>query len=278
MKRLRAEDLSLHHYLKTYALQDFIETESNIPLEYNYDVSVTGSHVYDAVTNMNPNPTSRGRGWVYLNSPFPVCSGTDFVVQEQSSMITVYESDGTVISGSNYMVDYVDGRIIFANKDIIPAAVDYNWYYVALVNEWDVVENSGVPVVAVDIASTAKEGFQLGGGRFVSRRVDLYVFASHQAERDDITETLYDSLYLKSCANQSFPKGTVINWDGTFNTDYEYELFGNSSSLKFDGVRNRVTWPDSRLMIPSRDNTMLSDLNRYRSTISFDLFHYEEAE
>jgi len=30
-------------------------------------------------------------------------------------------------------------------------------------------------------------------------------------------------------------------------------------------------------MVPSRDSTMLSDLNRYRSRISFDMIHWEES-
>ena len=88
---------------------------------------------------------------------------------------------------------------------------------------------------------------------------------------------IYDALYLKSCANQTFSKGTILDWDGTFNLEYEYEVFPLSSTLKFERVRSRNMWPDARLMIPSRDQTMLSDLNRYRTTISFELYHYEEA-
>lgn len=279
MKRLRSEDLSLHHYLRTYALRDFIETERSVPLEFSPDMSQEGSYVYTAVveSDMRPISTSRGRGWVYLDEPFPVCSGAGFLVQEQSDAIVVYDALGGIIDPINYMVDYVDGRIVMPNRNLSPAFIDYKWYYVALVNDWDVLENSGVPIVAVDISSTNKEGFQLGGGRYVKRRVDLYVFGTDQANRDDVGESIYDALYLRSCANQTFSKGTILDWDGTFNLEYVYDVFLLSSTLKFENVRMRNTWPDARLMIPSRDQTMMSELNRYRTTISFELYHYEEA-
>ena len=107
--------------------------------------------------------------------------------------------------------------------------------------------------------------------------MDLYIFGTNQANRDDISESIHDALYLKSCANQTFSRGTVLDWNGTFNLEYEYGVFPFSSALKFENVRARNMWPDARLMIPSRDQTMLSELNRYRTIISFDMFHWEEA-
>ena len=66
----------------------------------------------------------------------------------------------------------------------------------------------------------------------------------------------------------------MIDWDGTFNSDYSFETIDGSSNLKFDNVESRTIKPT--LMVPSRDSVMLSDLNRYRNRISFDMIHGEE--
>lgn len=269
MKNLRREDLSLQHCIKNNILLDaFVETETDVSLTYLSDVSTSVSYVYEAESNMVPLPTSRGRGWVYVDSY------ADHV--EQSNSVIVKDNLGTVISGTNFMIDYVDGRVIFPNNTFNPVTVTYRWNYVAVVNEWSLIESSDVPVVVVDISEFRKEGFQLGGGKRVPRRVHLHVFASNTAERDDLVEVLYDGIYLKSCANQQFNKGTMIDWDGTFNENYEYSVFNGNCYLKFDNLISRNINPPL-LGVPSRDVTMLIDLNRYRARLSFDMFHIEES-
>lgn len=269
MKALRKEDLSLHHYLKNYVLQDFIETESGVPLSYLKDESSVGSYVYQIESLMDPPVTSKGRGLVYLDTP------TDIKEQTSSGILAVYDAVGIVISSSNYMVDYVDGRVIFDSTDSVPATIDYKFYYVSTVDEWPDAESADPPIVAIGISNFVKQGFQLGGGKLVSRRVELNIFASNQAEKDDIQETLYDGLYLKSCNYQAFSKGSMIDWDGTFNQYYKYATVSGSSNLKFDNPESRTV--RATLMIPSRDSTILSDLNRYRARISFDMVHWKES-
>ena len=267
MKRVRLEDLSLHQYIKNTVLVDFIETETAV-LTYLEDESSTGSYVYEAQSLMEPLPKSLGRGWRYIDDP-------DDITEQQSSVV-VYDSYGAVISGSNYIIDYIDGRVIFPTNTITPATVTYKWNYVSVVDEWSVLESSEVPIVVIDISGFSKEGFQLGAGKRVPRRVNLHVFASDTAERDDIMETLYDGLYLKSCANQSFNKGTMLDWNGTFNTDYEYTTISGSSSLRFEDVQARsVAVP--LLTIPNREMMMLSDINRYRGNIRCTMFHWSEG-
>ena len=277
MKNLRREDLSLHHYIKNYVLQDFIEEEENISLLCLADESITPpfesysgvSYVYEAQSNMDPSPVSKGRGWVYLDNP------SDTSEQTSSGTLTVRDQYGAVINSNNYDIDYIDGRVIVGDPSIIPATVKYEWHYVSVVDEWGDITAADVPVVAIAISNFVKQGFQLGAGKFVSRRVELNIFASNQAEKDDLSECLYDGLYLKSCNYQSYLKGTMIDWDGRFNTNYEFTTVSGSSSLKFDNVESRTV--KVSLMVPSRDSTMLSDLNRYRSRISFDMIHWEEA-
>ena len=270
MENLRREDLSLHNYIKNNALQNFIEEEKNIPLSYLEDQSTVGSYVYESVTNMQPLPTSRGRGWLYLDNP------GDKIEQTNSGTIAVYDSEYDIIDPSNYMIDYVSGRIILSDPGIIPYHVTYKWHYVSVIDEWrDVQEVSELPIIVVGVNKTSKLGFQLGGGKFVPRQVDINIFASNSAERDDVTETLYDALYQKSCIYQSFPKGTMLDWDGTWNNNYEYATISGSSNLKFTNVI--ATTVRVATATPSMDTTILSDINRYRSRISFDMFHWEEA-
>jgi hypothetical protein len=217
---------------------------------------------------MVPSPTSLGRGWRYLDDPHDTT--------EQQNSVIVYDQNGSIINNSNYMIDYVDGRVIMPNNTITPSTVTYNWNYIAVVDEWSAVESSEVPVVVVDISGFTKEGFQLGAGKRVPRRTSVHVFAIDTAERDDIMETIYDGLYLKCCANQSFPKGTMIDWDGTFNQDYEYVTISGSSELKFEDVEARSIFVPL-MTIPNREMTMLSDLNRYRGRVRCEMFHWDEG-
>ena len=68
MKRLRKEDLSLHHFIRYNILNEYIETEYTAPLDYLPDVSEPTSQVYQADSNMIPLPTELGRGWVYIDN------------------------------------------------------------------------------------------------------------------------------------------------------------------------------------------------------------------
>lgn len=267
MKRLRKEDLSLHHYIRFNILDEYIETEYNVPLDYMPDISETGSQVYEADSSNLPLPTDLGRGWVYLDNYGDVT--------EQQNAVVVYDSLANVISGSNYMIDYVDGRIVTSGT-VTPAAVTYKYFYVSLVNEWEDVEAAGVPVVVVNLESFEKVGFQLGGGKRVPRKGHLHIFASNRAERDDLLELLYDGINDKCCPNQNWGKGSMLDWDGTFNDDYVYETIQYSSSLQFENVVARHINPPLMGGIPDRDLTMLSDLNRYRARIDFDMFYFRE--
>ena len=83
-----------------------------------------------------------------------------------------------------------------------------------------------------------------------------------------------------------FPDGSVLDYDGTFfnrksNMDKDTNLFDRSvvlgvSNLYFDNVTSRhVNLP----LVMSRgvDQVMLSDLNAYRSKVSFDMYSYNDG-
>jgi len=267
MKPIRLEDISLHDYIKNKVLEDFVETETTT-LTYLADQSSTGSYVFGSDSTMVPLPTSLGRGWCYVDAWGDTT--------EQQSMVTVYDELGAVISGSNYLIDYIDGRVVCSNPNVIPYSITYKWNYISIVDEWQTVETSEVPIVVIDISGFEKEGFQLGAGKRVPRQVTFHIFASDTAERDDIMETLYDGLYLKSCPNQLFEKGTLLDWNGTFNQNYEYATISGSSALKFKDVAAKaISIPLTT--IPNNEMMMLSDVNRYRARVRCEMFHWNEG-
>jgi len=268
MEAFRKEDLSLHHYLRFNVLNKYIETDHDVALEYLDDLSTSGSYVYQALSTREPSPISLGRGWVYLDAYSDVV--------EQTTRVSVYDLGGAAISGSDYMIDYIDGRVIFATQAIIPNKVTYDYFYVALVNDWEVVETSGVPVVVVDLESFRKVGFQLGGGKLIPRRGHLHIFATDRAERDDLIELLYDGINEKCVSNQDWPKGTMLDWDGTFNVDYEFKKMEHASCLHIENVTANILSPPLLTRVPRTDYRMLSDLNRYRARLDFDMFYWRE--
>jgi len=267
MQRLRKEDLSINHFIRFNILNEYIETEYNVPLDYLPEISSINSYVYQISSNMNPLPTDLGRGWVYIDNYGDTT--------EQQNSIIVYDGVGAVISGTEYMNDYVDRRIVTSGT-VTPATVTNKYCYVALVNEWWDVEAAGVPVVVVNLESFEKVGFQLGGGKKIYRRGHLHIFTTDRAERADVVELLYDGINEKCCPNQNWPKGSMIDWDGTFNDDYVYETIQYSSCLHIENVMARNINPPLIGGINRTDLTMLSDLNKYRARVDFDMFYWKE--
>lgn len=317
MRSLRKEDLSLYYHLKHVGLFEFIEKEELAPMQKMDTEEFCDSNfmVYEALTEwcedpdgFAPDPTERGRGWVYLDSgtiisgtdqcsPYVTVTGTDADgnilapgydpesgIPEQSDRIVVYDADDNIMSDQDYIVDYIDGRIITDGTVATPVYIDYHWHYVSLVDEWAAVEAADPPVVVVDMHGTDKAGYQLGGGKKQIRKVSLHVFATNPAERNDIVEELVDALFNKTAPLYNFPLGTVLDYDGTwygrkenpnkltslFNRQHASHVIGN---MEFMNVTSRhVSLP--LVMTRDRNEVMLSDLNAYRSKVSFDLVTY----
>lgn len=284
MYRLRKEDASLYLYLKDLVLKDFIEFQEKDSLEYVAELSTDTSSVYDIVTYLEPSPFERGRGLAYFNdlTGVPLVCTTVSGTPEQTERVFLYDADLNVIDDNSYVVDYLTGRII-TTPGITPVYADYYWNYVSLVDEWSAVSASEPPVVVIDVNGTTKKGFQLGGGKYTERKVSLILFASSTAERNDLAEVLHDGLYNKSCPYYDFPEGTVIDFDGTFRgrryTDKADNLFlrttvSGVSNLRFENVITKhVSLPI--VMSKGKDEVALSDLNAYRSKITFDMVTYE---
>lgn len=282
MTMIRKEDLSLYYYIKDTVLSDFIEIDEKVPLNYLQNISDANSYVYESLTEMIPKPTSRGRGWVYFDENSSTVSGTP----EQSNRVIVYDSVNNIFNDSEYMIDYIDGRIVTAGI-CQPSFVSYYWNYISVVDEWTSLEAAEAPIVVLDLHSTNKSGYQLGAGKKVNRAINIYVFAGSAAERNDISETIYDGLYLKSCPVYEFSKGSVLDYDGTFydrknNSNKLTSLFDRSvipnviGNLEFHNV-SAGNVSSSILLTRDRNEMMLSDINKYRSRIRFNLVHYTHS-
>lgn len=289
MKNLRKEDLSLHCYVKDHVLpRNYVEFEEFVPLSFMSGISTDTSFVYEALTEMIPSPTSPGRGWVYFDEGFSLVSGT----MEQINRVTVYSGsevngvlDLGVIPDTEYIIDYVDGRIVTSGT-CDPTYVSYYWNYVSVVDEWDHVRAAEPPIMAIDVKPNLKGGYQLGGGIKNSRLVTIHIFASSKAERDDLVEYMYDAFYLNSCFYYDFPDGTILDFDGTFYGRKEdankltylidrSTVSGVIGNLEFHDVKARnVELPN--IVIGSYETT-LSDLNSYRARIDFEMISYTDG-
>ncbi len=286
MYRLRKEDASVYLYLKDLVLADFIELQHKDTLTLSTTHSTDSFDVYNIETFLEPTPFDRGRGIAYfddLTGQPLVCTPTISGSYEQRNRVILYDKDLVVINDNDYIIDYLDGRIT-VDPGVVPMYIDYYWHYVSLVDEWSAVSASDPPVVVIDMNATVKKGFQLGGGKLTERKVSLIVFASSTAERNDLAEVLHDGLYNKSCPYYDLPEGTVLDFDGTFrgrrySEDKADNLFlrttvSGVSNLRFENVVTKhVSLPI--VMSKGKDEVVLSDLNAYRSKITFDLTSYE---
>lgn len=305
MKSLRKEDLSLYHYIKDIVLADFIEELEYVNLNLLPESCGQESYVYEIMlTDMVPSPSERGRGIVYFDTPvsgtncepFPTYSGLngdgDFAygTPEQSNNAILYDGS-TIVPWQDYMIDYLDCRIVTKYRLNDPY-ITFKWNYVSVVDEWAAITAANPPVIVIDVNATDKLPYQLGSGKRVVRKVDIHIFGSNTAERNDIVETLYDGLYLRSCPLYDFSTGAILDYDGTFYGRSGLEdrvpnpankltyLFDRGriskvSSLYFDNVSARhVNLP--LVMTRGTDEVMLSDLNAYRSKVSFEMFSYDD--
>lgn len=303
MSNIRKEDLSLYYYIKDIVLAPFVEFEEKASLTFvevlsstnNDSNPTTNSLVYELDTLLIPAPNERGRGWVYFDpasgtgycAPYTVVTGTRadgtmvWGTPEQETRVVVYDINYNVIPSTEYMIDYIDCRVVTSGS-CYPAFVDYYWNYISVVDEWELLAYSNSPIVVVDIKPLNKSGYQLGGGKHVKRAATLRIFASSAAERNDIVETLYDGLYNKTCPIYAFPLGSVLDYDGTWfgrknNTNKLTSLFDREvlsepiGNAWFDSVEVK---PVERFSIDGTDAKYLDKLNRYRSRINFYINYY----
>ncbi len=263
MINVTSEFLSLFYYIKDQTLPvESIEQEQNVSLSLD-----TSSGLYLATSIMEPNPIGRGRNWIY----FDTVSGSSNVDinQEQVDRVTVYKTGGGTIDPSDYEVNYVLGGIDYIGIGETPISIDYYFNYVSLLDSWPGTEVPELPVISVDLVDTDKAGYQLGHGKKQIRPVRVDIFASSSREQKELNEVVYDGLYLRSILPYDFSTGEPLGYDGKFNPEWGSTVSGtlsNYNRMEFHNVKaRRVNMPVS-----------YSDINRYRSVVTFDLVSYVE--
>jgi len=269
----RMEDMSLQHWIKDVIIPlKWVERVVNCPLNFNNDKSR-----YEAVVQWLPNFLDEGRGWVYFD---PAGSGTcvvsDLPSTEQSTRVTVYNEGGSAIDQSLFNINYNDGAIEIPGGGTTtaggtPSTVDFTQYYAAVVDGWPGTDPPPAPIVAVEITGFDKQPFQIGGGRKSVRRVAIDIFATSSAERDDLTEFIYDALYNRHIPVFDFREGEPLNYDGTFNTSWTAPLLtlnNNDDAIFYfrdvnvTNITGRQEW---------------SDINRWRSRITFKMISFRDG-
>lgn len=242
---LRIYDASIINYLKYEILPlHFTEKVVDEALVYSDDL---GGYVTES--SMEPLPTSVGRGWV----PFD-----EVVVGSQTVVDMSSEQTGqvTVVGASSYTIDYPRGRVI--DPDTTPTTVSYSWNYVSFVEGWPGTAPPPLPVVALDIDETMKSGYQLGGGTKDTLKGSVYVFASSEAEKKDITDVIYQALYNRTLPISNWHEGSYLDFDGTHTGFSPSSVMGLSSGVFVDVTANltgqHLDW---------------SEINRHRSRVSF---------
>jgi hypothetical protein len=254
--------LTIHLYIKNTILYDWVSTEVNSALTLDPKTNLympDYSEFDDELNDMAyPVPNDRGRGWIYFDYPD--------LTNEQTTQVTVRDSGGaTLTQNTDYIVNYAHGGVqhIAGNK---PYEVDYQYNYIATVEEWRQTNRSSLPIVVVDTGTLNKEGFQLGAGDLNINRGNVYIFGSTKAERDDLLNIIHDAFHNRQRQPQDFADGTPLDFDGTFNTGYNITTLSGAlgaCATHFDNVIAR----------PLQFN-MVNDVNEFRGRVQFEMRTY----
>jgi len=269
---IRMEDMSLQHWIKGALLPiKWVEKVTNVPLTFN-----SNKQRFEAEIVWLPNFLDEGRGWVYFESVSTgSCVLNSIPTEEQTTRITVFNESGGTISNAHYTVNYADGALtavgVTTTPDGVPTTIDFVQYYVSIIDGWPGTEPPELPIVAVELGAYDKQPFQLGGGRKSVRNGTIHIFATSSAERDDLTEFLFDALFQRHIPVLDFREGEPLNYDGTFNTAFTgpiLQLNENDDSIFY--FRNVRAEP-----INMRGDW--SDLNRFRSRITFVMESFRDG-
>lgn len=249
---LRLYDSSIYNYLRYEVIPlHFSERVENDLLVYD-----AKSDSYVLNSKMQPSPVSTGRGFVLFDE--------DTVNGRLVANTTSEQASQVAVSGpSVYDIDYVNGRIL--NADSPPTSISYRWYYVSFIQGWPGSDPPPLPCVALDIETNKKAGYQLGGGSKDTVHGAVHVFATSEAEKKDITDTIYQAMYNRTISIRNWHEGSYLDYDGTYTGFVPGPVEGVSNGFFKDVtasyVSARLSW---------------SELNRYRSKLDFVFEVYKD--
>lgn len=249
---LRIYDASIVNYLKYEVLPlHFTEYINDEPLVF--DSELQG---YVTQSSMEPLPTSAGRGWLPFDEYVVNGRGVIDTTAEQTSQVTV-------AGASSYTIDYAGGRIL--NPDTTPTSVSYAWNYVSVIEGWPGTDPPPLPVVAVDLTSSDKAGFQLGGGTKDTLRGSVYIFATNETEKKEIADVVYQAFYSRTLGIGNWHEGSYLDFNGTYTGFTPTTVSGLTSgaflNVTADLVGPRIDW---------------SEINRHRARVDFTFEVYKD--
>jgi hypothetical protein len=257
--------------------------------------------VYNIKTNDKLAPHNVGRGFVYFDDPsdidsvsyntcdvYPLVSGTAYNstetilgTPEQSNRIKVYDEDYNIVSDEDYLIDYIDCRVITSGTSN-PAFMDYSWNYISVLDDFSQSSTVQPPIVVVSFVPNNKSGYQLGGGSKVKRDLILHVFASSSIEKVELIDKLYDGFYNKTVPIYNYPLGTMLDYDGTWygrknNKNKLTSLFDRTAASFSIGnmfFENVVAKDIEVGDINRAENVVLSKVNKFRGKVEMKAVYY----
>ncbi len=249
---LRLYDSSIFNYIRYEVIPLYYsERVENDPLIFN---STNNSYTVDFTST--PSPSSPGRGFVLFD---------EYTVNNNLVADTSSEQTNQIIvnGASSYEIDYVGCKIL--NPNTPPTSITYSWYYVSVIQGWPGAEPPPLPIVALDIDATTKAGYQLGGGSKDIVRGSVYIFATSEAEKKDITDIIYQSLFNRTLPIRNWHQVNYLDYDGTYTglTPTTVSGLSNGFFKEVDAVYEgaRMDW---------------SELNRHRSRVDFVFEVYKD--
>jgi hypothetical protein len=264
MRLTRKEDISLYLYIK-----DVTVSPQYYEITTGASLTSAGNNLwnigYDTELGIHPfkrgDYSGLGRGLVYFDH-VGACSLFGI---EQSDLIRVYDG-ATVASG--YRVNYLTGQIE-TSEDLTGYNVDYEWNYVSVIDAWPAEDVPALPIISIEMQEADKSPLQLGGGDIRNAFWNIEIFASNKGERDDLVDTIYDSLYQRRCTIYTFPSGLPLNMYGFFNASFDTSAHSEYKHLIFENIDKKLTG------LPSWGFYSQELLNRYRAGITFDTIAYK---
>jgi hypothetical protein len=271
MRLTRKEDVSVYLYIKDTVIgprysevatgESLTSVATNL-WEMSYD-SELGFHPFRRrVTNPDGSYTDHsglGRGLLYFDYVGETCL---FGI-EQQDIVKIY--DGSTLA-SGCKINYITGQVI-SSDDLSGYLVDYEWNYVSVIDSWPYEDVPALPIVCVDMQQSKKSPLQLGGGDIRDAYWNVQIFANNKGERDDLTDLIYDNLYLRRCPLYLLPSGLPLQ-NGLYNEMFNSSVHDTYTSLFFENVQKRLSG------LPQWGFYEQERINRYRAEITFDTQTY----
>lgn len=322
VSRTELEFLSLFHYIKESILaRSFAQEVQNEPLSYDTKTAIDGIIRQDYKI-IDPNisvygnvPNSNGRGWLSFelndqnpcqiyntttssyvptyNTPF-MNQSFSFPTERESTLIKVYDQNGSEMDREWYQVDYRNGRIRYpcpttpsgvVASGLSPTTIDYRFHLVSVLDGWPTDSNiPEVPFIAIYPTSDSLDAFQIGPGVEYSRQYCIDIFGNSNANKRAIADQIKQGLFNKHAPVIDFNRtGEPLKHWGVVNPDFiqEFNYQGNSykSYLTLNaGNGNILYFVDVEVLYDTNPRVSMSNSMRHMAKIKFKTCTFSDRD